>query len=482
MKEKRYGNQEPTEFVVQTYNESRGIGAIYSYELSGKKLIPWQSQAVTDILALNDDGLFTHDEIGFSVERRSGKTEVILAILLDGVDHNEIQLYTAHLVDSSTDTAEKFARILNDKGLEEVLRVGEDTDYKKSFVFKKQRGAQRIILFNEDGTERCYVDFRTRSGQGGLGKGYDRLIIDEAQEYTTEQQTALKYVVSASKNPQKIMCGTPPTKVSKGTVFPKFRKDVLSGKRDETVLWFAWAIPKKPKDLTDVDLWYEYNPSLGYHLTERAVRAELGDDEDFLIQRLGWWADYNLTSAITEEQWKTLSLDKDVTLISNLYIGIKYSIDNTVALSVCVKTDDKPLIEGIDCRSIYDTNKWIVEFCKNTTNVKIVIDGESGRKTLEEELAKEKIKNVVLVTIDEFKKANEVFRKGIIDELFYHNNQPSLNNIATNVDKRPIGNKGGYGYKSIKSDADVALLDSAILAYWASTEFNEKPRTRQIRY
>lgn len=217
-------------------------------------------------------------------------------------------------------------------------------------------------------------------------------------------------------------------------------------------------------------------------LTERKIKAELGDDDDFLIQRLGYWSTYNLASAISEEEWKTLSLDKEVNPTSKLYVGIKYSLDNTVALSICVKTDDKPLIESIDCRNVFDTNKWIIDFCKSVSLAKIVIDGESGRKTLEEELTKEKVRDILLVSVEEFKKANEVFRKGIIDESFYHNNQPSLNNIATNVDKRPIGNKGGFGYKSIKSDADIALLDSAILAYWASTEFKEKKRTRQVRF
>lgn len=476
--EKRHGNQEPNELVVQPYTMSHGEEAIEIYESSDRELLPWQKQGVTDILAYNEEGLYVHDQVGFSVQRRNGKTEIIVARILYGLKKGENGLYTAHLVDSSTDASEKVARVLDEMGYEEVVRLGDGLNYEKIFVFKKQRGAQRIILYDKNGKERCYCDFRTRSGQGGLGKGYDYLIVDEAQEYTKEQQTALKYVISASKNPQKIFLGTPPTTVSKGTVFMDFRKDVLSGKLTDSVLWFAWAIPNRPKDIRDVDLWYEYNPSLGYHLSERAVKAELGDEDDFIIQRLGWWTTYNLCSAITEEQWKTLILDESVKVESKLYIGIKYSLENTVALSICVKTNKKPFIESIDCRSINDTNKWLVEFCKRSEHVQIIIDGESGRDTLKEELEANKIKDVYLVNVEEFKNANEVFRNGIIEESFYHNNQPSLTNIATNCDKRPIGSKGGYGYKSIKSDADIALLDSAILAYWGVFKFKDKPKKR----
>ena len=87
----------------------------------------------------------------------------------------------------------------------------------------KAKGSENIRLLNEKG--KAYkldhlVNFRTRSNTGGLGEGYDVLIIDEAQEYTIDQESALKYVISASSNPQTIMLGTPPTAISHGTASP----------------------------------------------------------------------------------------------------------------------------------------------------------------------------------------------------------------------------------------------------------------------
>ena len=65
------------------------------------------------------------------------------------------------------------------------------------------------------------MEFRTRTGTGGLGEGFDLLVIDEAQEYEADQESALKYVVTDSKNPQKqSFVGTPPTPISSGTIFP----------------------------------------------------------------------------------------------------------------------------------------------------------------------------------------------------------------------------------------------------------------------
>jgi hypothetical protein len=59
--------------------------------------------------------------------------------------------------------------------------------------------------------------------------------------------------------------------VSTGTVFTDMRDDVLGGTMEEAG-WAEWSIENEPKDLTDVELWYKTNPSLGQILTERVIR------------------------------------------------------------------------------------------------------------------------------------------------------------------------------------------------------------------
>ena len=56
-----------------------------------------------------------------------------------------------------------------------------------------------IIENIQNNFSEAVINFRTRSSKGGLGEGYDLLVIDEAQEYTTDQETALKYIVTDSK-------------------------------------------------------------------------------------------------------------------------------------------------------------------------------------------------------------------------------------------------------------------------------------------
>lgn len=96
------------------------------------------------------------------------------------------------------------------------------------------------------------ISFRTRTTTGGLGEGFDLVVIDEAQEYTDDHETALKYVVSDSKNPQTLYCGTPPTLVSSGTVFLKLRNRALEGTSKNT-MWAEWSVDDE-SDVHDREL------------------------------------------------------------------------------------------------------------------------------------------------------------------------------------------------------------------------------------
>lgn len=125
---------------------------------------------------------------------------------------------------------------------------------KEDFNSIKAKGQERIELYETGGV----IQFRTRTKNGGLGEGFDLLIIDEAQEYTEEQESALKYTVTDSQNPMTIMCGTPPTLHSVGTVFTKFRDSCLFGKGKYSG-WAEWSVECE-RELTDVDAWYQAPP------------------------------------------------------------------------------------------------------------------------------------------------------------------------------------------------------------------------------
>ena len=292
----------------------------------------------------------------------------------------------------------------------------------------------------------------------------------------------MKYTVTDSANPMTIMCGTPPTPVSSGTVFTHYRDNTLAGKSRYSG-WAEWSV-EDIKDIHDIEAWYHSNPSMGYHLNERKIEAELGEDKlDHNVQRLGYWPKYNQKSAISEREWKALKVNRLPVLKGKLFVGIKYGNDGAnVAMSIAVKTlSGKIFIEAIDCQSIRNGNQWIINFLKKANVEKVVIDGQSGQGILAAEMKDFKLKAPILPTVKEIINANSRWEQGIFQKSFCHADQPSLTASATNSEKRNIGSSGGFGYKSQFDDMDICLMDSALLAHWACSN-NKAKKKQQIRY
>lgn len=476
MPEVRKGRQTPTKSIILPYTETKGREAIDLYNSSGRTAQEWQELLTYDILATNEEGLWVHTKFGEEIPRRNGKNEVVVIREMYGLTHAEKILHTAHRTTTSTSASRRLVERLTAAGYEEVERVKKNTTYDKHFTYAKQKGLERIVLLCENGGT---IDFRTRSSSGGLGEGFDLLIIDEAQEYTDNQATALKYVVTDSRNPQTIFCGTPPTVVSAGTVFMNLRNAALQGETKNTG-WAEWSVDEMT-DPNNKEAWYETNPSLGTILTERAIQDEIGGDEiDFNIQRLGLFLKYNQKSAISKRQWEELKCDHLPELTGKLFVGIKYGHDGeNVAMSVAVKTTDgKIFVEGIDCRPTSAGNAWILSFLAKAAIEKTVVDGASGQELLVEAMSRKKLKKPVLPTVKEIIMANSAFSEAVNLKQLYHMGQPSMVQIVSNCEKRAIGTNGGYGFKSILDGARVELMDSMILAYWKCATAKERKKQK----
>lgn len=460
----RLGNQHPTQSVILPYSDSKYRQAVKYYEASGRKAQEWQTELAKHILAVNSDNLWTHTKFGYSLPRRNGKNEVVVIRELYALFDGEQVLHTAHRTTTSHSSWERLLKILDKSHVE--------------YESLKAVGRERIELPSTGGR----VEFRTRTSTGGLGEGFDLLVVDEAQEYTTDQESALKYVVSDSKNPQTIFCGTPPTPLSSGTVFVAMRNRALERHQDN-VGWAEWGVEDE-SDVNDRELWYLCNPSLGTIMTERSIQDEVGPDKiDFNIQRLGLWIKYNQQSAISENEWNALKVHCLPVFRGKVFVGIKYGNDGTnVSVSVAVRTLSRRIfVEAIDCRSVREGDHWIINFLKHADVAAVVIDGASGQNLLAKDMKDFGLKEPMLPTVKEIISANAGWEQAIYQQTMRHNGQPSLTAVTTNCLKRNIGSNGGFGYKSQFDDMDISLMDSALLARWACS--NVRPKKKQaVRY
>ena len=461
---KKIGNQVPTSSYILPYKKTYGKDAINLYNSTGRTAQKWQENILKDILAYNQDDLFIHTKFGYSVPRRNGKNEIVLIREMWGLKNGERILHTAHRTSTSHMAWERLLDLLEKAGFE---------------IASSYRASGKECIEVLDGGK---IEFRTRTSKSGLGEGFDLLVIDEAQEYQDDQESALKYVVSDAVNPQTIFCGTPPTPSSSGMVFSKYRDVVLQGK-GVNAAWCEWSVEKEC-DPHDKEFWYLTNPSLGTILTERKIQDEIGNDDlDFNIQRLGYWVKYSLKSEISKIDWLNLEISKKPKFIGKLFVGIKYGQDGAnVAMSIAVKTNDnKVFVEAIGCESIRNGDSWIIEFLKKADIEKVVIDGASRQKILSEEMKDNKLKSPILPTVKEVITANSLFEQAIYGKSLNHNNQKQLSDVVTNCEKRAIGSNGGFGYKSLKPEYEIAIMDSVILAHWICS-IHKQPKKQKISY
>lgn len=482
----RIGRQEPTQAVILPFSRSLGDEALTLYRESGREAFPWQELIETDVMAVDDAGDWIHAFFGLEVPRQNGKGEILIMRELWGIKNSETILHTAHRSATSHKAYEKLKKVMDDAGYIEMGKMGKNTAVPpKAYKATKQFGLESIQLLDEGGG---IIYFRTRSELGGLGESFDLLIIDEAQDYTQGQQGALQYTIAASpKAPQTIMTGTPPTLVSRGTVFAKRRRDIISGAKKGG--WAEWSVYKKPENLNDRDLWYEANPSLGLRIRETTVAEEDQTDQlDFLIQRLGFWHEYKLKSEITAATWNGLKIPGDkLRPRGKLFAAIKYGADGVnVSLAIAVKQEgDAPIFcEVIDCQSRTRGNDWILRVLKNAELAGLVIDGRSGQSTITQAIADEstlKRLKVIEPTAGQAVEAYAVFRQAVDDKALCHAGQPSLAQAVANCEKRLIGTNGAFGFRSLEEGVDISLVESVALAYWLCKTVKER-RKQRVQY
>lgn len=466
MEEKRKGRQTPTVGYTLAYKDTNGKEAVEIYERTQRECMEWQQGLLYDMLAVNDDGLWTHTKFGFSVPRQNGKNEVIAMREMYGLAKGERILHTAHRT-STTHTA--WERLLY---LLEKANIDIDSSFR---AFGKEH------IYTASGGR---IEFRTRTSVGGLGETFDTLIIDEAQEYQDDQDSALKYTIVSSENPQTIYLGTPPTPYSSGTIFPNLRKQILCGEKKNSG-WAEWSVEEETK-CDNVDAWYETNPSLGYKLTERAIEDEIGGDSiDFNIQRLGLWITYNQKSAISKTEWNDLEVSELPKLKGMLSVGVKFNKDGSSAsMAIGCKTDDEKIfVEAIGCHSMRDGVDWLLVFLKKLEGnySEVIVDGANGFDILSNAMKDAGLKKPNQPSVKEYIQANAQFEQMIFNQSLIHMSQPALEQIVTNCEKRAIGSSGGFGYKAIKMNADVSILDAVILASFGSTRQKEK-KIQKVSY
>lgn len=347
----RLGRQEPTFEVVGEWDHTDGREASDMFASYGIEFIPSQRHEFDVMCARKEDGSPQALTIGICKPRQNGKSfsACYYSAWMCAVEGWNV-LYTAHTGSTVTKFFKRLCNLFDDPR-------NDDWHGLLDYVYK-QPGREGIYLRSG-----AYIEFATRTN-GARGGSYDMAIIDEAQEYTDEQQDAIKPTLRARGHvPQMIYLGTPHYPGCHGTAFRKMHDAAHAG--GGGAWWMEWAVDAIPP--------------------ESATEDEL----------LGWWMpdDGGYEHAIEGAAWSACEVGGSPDPSADgarVAYGVKFSPDAThAAVCVAVRPAHGPVhVELVANRDTTHGRGWVARLLAPMAGDACcyMADGRGSADNLEQEL------------------------------------------------------------------------------------------------
>lgn len=481
------GVQEPRVAKFPKFTWSHADDASFLAASYGLTPDEWQLKVLEAWLGERPAGKWSAGQCGLSVPRQNGKNGVLEVRELYGmIALGEKFLHTAHEVKTAQKHFRRMRYFFGEKADDPTAKFPE---LNALVTQVRNVNGQEAIFLSNGGS----IEFVARSRGSGRGYTVDVLVVDEAQEYTDEQQEALMPTISAAPlgNPQTIYTGTPPGPGSPGTVFLRVRTQGVAG-TSKRLAWHEWSVDGQV-DVRDRALWAATNPALGIRLNLTVVMDELDamSEGGFARERLGRWDEgVAEPSVIPRDTWVARGVEEAPTGGIPSF-GVKFSPDgSTVALSAARKSPDGSIhVELIARRSMGAGLGWLVEWLAGgdsprwRTAAAIVVDGKAHAGLLVAELRKARVPAAVIVTptTDQVTTAHaallEAVKVGSVTVLDHPGQSTLVDSIAASG-LRPIGTAGGWGFRPL-GGGECTSAESAVMAHWGAKASRRVPGRKQ---
>jgi hypothetical protein len=252
----------------------------------GLPLMPWQQHVLDVALEVLPDGRFAYDEVDLTVPRQSGKTILLLAMMVhrcvmaqrmsraDGSKWARQRVtYTAQTRNAARKKLERdFADILRgSRSFHELTnpkaRPSQVTQWKVSL----NNGAEHMLFGRGN-----YLQIDAPSKTGGHGDTLDVGVIDEAFAHRDDAvEQSMRPAQATRWNPQLWVVSTAGDENS-----PYLYRKVKAGREacqmgaPTRVAYFEWSIPTDA-NIDDEGVWWDSHPALGFTISPDFLRAEL---------------------------------------------------------------------------------------------------------------------------------------------------------------------------------------------------------------
>lgn len=436
----------------------------------------WQRLVLKSWLGYGPNNKFSATRCALSVPRQNGKNACLEIRELFGiVALGERILHTAHEVKTARKAFLRLCSFFeNSRKFPELAAL--------VVAIRKTNGQEAIILTNGGS-----IEFVARSKGSARGFSVDLLVLDEAQDLGEEAFAALKPTISASKNPQTIMTGTPPGPTSNGEIFAKARKDALEGK-GKRQSYLEWS-PEDDADVDAVETWAATNPALNTRLALETVedeRADTPSDEIFARERLGRWSGkVGKPPVIDALAWNVLADSEIEPLPGGVLAWDVAPMGLGCAISYAwFDEDGMPCVKLLAADADRADELLIVrDQLKTLWSPKIeaydVLNAAWGGGNYAALTPGQKRK-IWQTGPKEMVQACAGLLQGIASQEFRHPGQDRLDQSANSATKRDVGTEGGWAFNRRSMESELPPIVSATLALYVLKK-SKKKNTGQSR-
>jgi phage terminase large subunit-like protein len=438
-------------------------------------LDPWQVDAVHDVLAENDRGMWSAFESALLIPRQNGKGAILECIELADLFlfDAELIIHTAHEFKTAQ---EAFRRVL-------FLVENSDDLRKKVSRVRTSHGEEGIELINGR-----RLRFLARSNGSGRGFSADRLIYDEAYELPEETVAASLPIMSARPNPGLIYASSAALDKSKMLRAVMARGRCEGGRpADENLCYIEYSADPKA-DLDDTAEWARANPAMGYRIREEFVAKERAamSDVTFARERLGIVDESKGATVVDMARWAELA-DASAEPVGRVAFAIDIPPDSSfTSIAVSGRTADGRVFAQVVERK--RGTGWVVDRIEelqhewNPTDIVLDAIGPAG-----DLLSAFKVAGVKITTVSmrEHAQACGSFLALVTEKntdgtnRFVHTNQPGLTAALESARKRDAGDAGAWLWNR-RDETDISPIVAVTLAAYAFTRTDAEPTDNRM--
>jgi hypothetical protein len=437
----------------------------------GIELDQWQETVLEAALGERADGKWSALTVALSAPRQNGKSQLIVARGLAGAllfGERKIVI-SAHQQDTARETFAKFMELIeSNPALEARLHGG-------SIRTGVMNAINREHIKFANGSR---IQFKARTRGGSRGFSADCLMLDEAQHLPRAAWVSINSTMSAMRNPQIWLMGTPPTPEDDGAVFASVRRAAMEGaKRAAYLEWSAEPTDDPALEATR----RKANPAWDTRINHEVVEGEFAtySREEFALDRLGiWTSDVGHTRLITAAQWAAAGVAEAPKNVIGKSFGVAFSVDGRrVSVAGAARHADGIHVEivGRDVGNldagITALADWLAERRDDVSL--IVLAGRAGSTALQDALIQRRVRRRVVhtATFADYTAACASFYDGLLGGSVTHltsEGQRVLDDSVAACDKDIRTRDGAWGWKAMTPDGDDTPIEAVSLAHWAA--------------